>query len=237
MAIAREAVEQPFLGDTVTLSQPGFVALFDAETKELLSTVDVGNLPDQLTFSPDGLTLLVAGEGEKNDDSDHDDNPLGTVAIIDVTDPTAPSSDLLNFTAFNGLEDLAREFGIRIQEGVSIGEDPGAGVHCCQPGWHHGVRVPAGKQCHRQDRDLSTGDILDHVFSLGTVDFSSESQLDADDNGVIDIRNFDNLVGFRMADAIASFEVNGQTYVATANEGDSRDFDEDRVGDPGGRQP
>ena len=49
--------------------------------------------------------------------------------------------------------------------------------------------------------------------------------------GNIDIANFTNLVGFRMADAITSFEVNGQTFVATANEGDSRGFDEDRVGD------
>mgnify|MGYP000650835571 CR=1 FL=1 len=33
----------------------------------------------------------------------------------------------------------------------------------------------------------------------------------------------------RMADAIATFEVDGQTFYATANEGDSRDFDESRV--------
>ncbi|MEM6482594.1 MAG: endonuclease/exonuclease/phosphatase family protein, partial [Pseudomonadota bacterium] len=39
------------------------------------------------------------------------------------------------------------------------------------------------------------------------------------------------LVGFRMADAIASFDIDGITYIATANEGDSRDSDEDRVED------
>ncbi|MEO0914722.1 MAG: multifunctional hydrolase/phosphatase/nucleotidase, partial [Pseudomonadota bacterium] len=77
---------------------------------------------------------------------------------------------------------------------------------------------------------LGTGDVS-NIFSLGTVDFSGESALDADDNGEINIRNFDNLVGFRMADAITSFEIGGETYIATANEGDSRDFDEDRVGD------
>ena len=61
-AISRAPEESSVFGESTVLSQPGFVALFDAETLELLSTVDVGNLPDQLTFTPDGMTLLVAGE-------------------------------------------------------------------------------------------------------------------------------------------------------------------------------
>ncbi|WP_299916818.1 choice-of-anchor I family protein [uncultured Roseobacter sp.] len=228
-AVARDVVEQMVFGETVNLSQSGFVALFDAETGELLSRVDVGNLPDQLTFNDGGTQLLVAGEGEKNDDSDNDDNPLGTVAIIDTTDPTAPVANVLDFTAFNGLEDVARDAGIRIQEGVSLAEDVEPEYIAISPdGSTAFVSLQENNAIAKVD--LETGEIFD-IFSLGTVDFSSESKLDADDNGVIDIRNFDNLVGFRMADAISSFEIDGQTYIATANEGDSRDFDEDRVED------
>ena len=35
-----------------------------------------------------------------------------------------------------------------------------------------------------------------------------------------------------MPDAIASYEVGGQTYFVTANEGDGRDVDESRGDDP-----
>jgi 2',3'-cyclic-nucleotide 2'-phosphodiesterase (5'-nucleotidase family)/predicted extracellular nuclease len=229
VAISRAPVETSVFGGTAVLSQAGFVALFDAETLELLSTIDVGNLPDQLTFNEDGTQLLVAGEGEKNDDSDNDDNPLGTVAVIDTTDPTAPSAEILDFAQFNGLEDLARDAGIRIQDGVSFAEDVEPEYIAISPdGTMAFVSLQENNAIAKID--LATNAIVD-VFSLGTVDFSGESALDADDNGEINITNFDNLVGFRMADAITSFEVNGQTFIATANEGDSRDFDEDRVGD------
>ncbi|MEO1138363.1 MAG: choice-of-anchor I family protein [Pseudomonadota bacterium] len=229
VAIARGTVKQTIFSEEVDLSQPGFVALFDAETGELLSRIDVGNLPDQLTFNADGTQLLVAGEGEKNDDSDNDDNPLGTVAIIDTTDSASPEANILDFTQFNGLEDLARDAGIRIQDGVSLGEDVEPEYIAVSPGGSKAF-VSLQENNAIATIDLATGEIID-IFSLGTVDFGSESKLDADDNGVIDIRNFEDLVGFRMADAIATFDVGGKTYIATANEGDSRDFDEGRVED------
>ena len=229
VAVARGTVEQNIFGQESELSQPGFVALFDAATGALLSRIDVGNLPDQLTFNEDGTQLLVAGEGEKNDGSDNDDNPLGTVALIDTSDPVNPVADILDFTQFNGLEDLARDAGIRIQEGLSLAEDVEPEYIAVSP---DGTRAFVSLQENNAIAtvDLISGQIVD-VFSLGTVDFSSESQLDADDNGEININNFDNLVGLRMADAIASFDIGGVTYIATANEGDSRDFDEDRVED------
>ena len=229
VAISVAPIEQTVFGQTTMLSQPGFVALFDAETQELISTIEVGNLPDQLTFNEDGTQLLVAGEGEKNDDSDNDDNPLGTVAVIDTTDPAAPSAQILDFTQFSGLEEQARAAGIRIQDGVSFAEDIEPEYIAISPdGTTAFVSLQENNAIAKID--LATNTVVD-VFSLGTVDFSGESALDPNDNGEIEITNFDNLVGFRMPDAIASFEVNGQTYIATANEGDSRGFDEARVED------
>lgn len=229
VAISRDVTEQTIFGETLDLSQPGFVALFDSETLELISRVDVGNLPDQLTFNEDGTKLLVAGEGEKNDDSDNDDNPLGTVAVIDVTDPTAPVAEILDFTHLNGLEKFARDEGIRIQQGVSFAEDVEPEYVSISPdGTTAFVALQENNAIAKID--LASLQVVD-FFSLGTVDFSGQSALDPNDDGIIDIRNFDNLVGFRMADAIASFEIGGKTFLATANEGDSRGFDEDRVGD------
>jgi len=231
VAIARAPEESTVFGETVNLAQPGFVALFDAATLELLSTVDVGNLPDQLTFSADGSTLLVAGEGEKNEDSENDNNPLGTVAIIDVSDPTAPVVELLDFTDFNGLEAAARANGVRLQEGISFAEDVEPEFIAITPdGTTAFVSLQENNALAKID--LTTGAIVD-VLPLGTVDFSSESELDVNDNGEIEIGNFP-INGLRMPDAIASFEVDGQTFVATANEGDSRGAAFDDEGEPTG---
>ncbi len=228
-AIARDPVEQQVFGETTLLSQPGFVALFDATTQQLLSIVDVGNLPDQLTFNKDGTTLLVAGEGEKNADSDNDDNPLGTIGLIDVSDPSNPEAKILDFSQFNGLEEAARDAGIRIQEGVSFAEDVEPEYIAVSPDGHYAFASLQENNAIAKI-DLAKGEVV-KVFGLGRVDFSSESALDPLDNGTIDIRHFDNLVGFRMPDAIAAFEAKGETYIATANEGDSRDDDEARVAD------
>ncbi|MGF1563245.1 MAG: choice-of-anchor I family protein, partial [Geminicoccaceae bacterium] len=229
-AIARPAEDTTVFGGTdVALSQAGFVALFDANTLALLSTVDVGNLPDQIAFNADGSKLLVAGEGEKNEDSEHDDNPLGTVAIVDTTDPANPSVELLDFTAFNGLEEQARAAGIRIQDGVSFAED-------VEPEYtafafnDDGAFVSLQENNAIAELSIAESSVVD-VFLLGLADFENGSKLDVNDNGVIEIGQFPSLVGFRMPDAIATYEVDGETYIVTANEGDSRGFDEARISD------
>ncbi len=240
VAVARAPVENAILGQPV--SQPGFVALFNAADFALLSTVDVGNLPDQLTFSVDGATLLVAGEGERNADSAEDfvDNPLGTVAAIDVTDPTAPAAQLLDFSQLSGgdADQILRDLGVRIQAGVSFAQDAEPEYIAVSPdGQFAFVSLQENNAIAKIEIAKIGGaeDPIVDIFSLGVADFSegnaTGSALDPLDDGEIEIRNFDNLVGFRMADAIASFEIDGVTYVATANEGDSRDFDEARVSD------
>lgn len=230
-AIRRAPVEQVIFGETVSISQPGFVALFDAETGELLATVDVGNLPDAVTFTPDGTKLLVAGEGEFNADSmeEFDDNPLGTIAIVDVTVPTSPVVNMLDSTLFDNFQEQAEALGIRLQEGIALSKDVEPEYISVTP---DGTKAYVTLQENNAVAvvDLTTDAIVD-ILPLGTVDFNVDSQLDALDDDVIDIRAFNNLVGLRMPDAIATFEIDGQTYFATANEGDSRDFDEDRVGD------
>ena len=229
-AIARAPMEMTIFGETTMVSQPGFVAIFDAETGALISTADVGVLPDMLTFTEDGSKILVAGEGEKNEDSDNDDDPLGTVGIVDVTDPAAPVSTVLDFTAFNGFEDLARDNGVRIAPGVGFALD-------MEP--EYIALSPDGSKAFVTLQENNAVAVLDiasmtitEVIGLGTRDFSTPgNELDANDNGIIELETFDDLVGLFMPDAIASYEAGGQTYFVTANEGDDRGFDADRVGD------
>ena len=58
----------------------GVVAIFDAATLELLDKATVGALPDMVTFTPDGKTIITADEGEPN--SDYTIDPVGSVSII-----------------------------------------------------------------------------------------------------------------------------------------------------------
>ena len=63
-------------------TDPGQVVFLDADGRVRAQPVAVGALPDMLTFTPDGRHLVVAGEGEPNDDYSID--PPGTVSIINV---------------------------------------------------------------------------------------------------------------------------------------------------------
>lgn len=65
-----------------TKTDPGQVVFLNVQGKPLAQPVEVGALPDMLTFTPDGRTILVANEGEPN--ADYSVDPAGSVSIIDV---------------------------------------------------------------------------------------------------------------------------------------------------------
>lgn len=68
------------------------------------------------------------------------------------------------------------------------------------------------------------------AIKLGLVQFNQGNGLDASDRdgtdgkGAINIQ-FQPVFGLYQPDAIASFSINGQTYLVTANEGDTRDYE------------
>jgi len=101
---------------------PGFVVFFDVDGA-YLSDVVVGALPDMLTFTPDGTKVLVANEGEPNDDYSVD--PEGSVSIVDVSagagSVTQADVSTLGFSAYNGasLDPSVRVYG----PGATVAQD------------------------------------------------------------------------------------------------------------------
>ena len=224
------AVPQP-LGGTTTVPSKGVVAFFDAETHALLRTVEVGNLPDQLVFTDDGSTLLVANEGEFNEASGTLQDPPGSISIIRIDEDFSVST--VDFSALEGLEDAARAAGIRVAPGRSLARDLEPEYIAIDPDQTKAY-VTLQENNAVAVIDLGSTTLVD-LLPVGVVDHRLPgNEIDPNDDGIIDIRNFDNLVGLRMPDAIAAFEIDGATYFATANEGDGRGdaptFDQARVG-------
>ena len=235
----------------------GKVVLIDTNGN-LVRSVDVGVQPDHVSFSPDKTKILVAGEGEPlcaNDDAstvgtDESTDPArvtdpnGTISIIDVAGGAANATvTTLDFSAFDKTALLAE--GVRVffpnstaaqdlePEYITVSPDNTTAFVTLQEA--NAVAIV----------DLVTSSITD-VVGLGYKDWGANTG-----NLLIDASDKDNgsngaarnmvsyagvpLKGMYMPDSIASFARNGQTYVVTANEGDSRDWtcykEEARMGD------
>ncbi len=207
----------------------GSVVFFDVEGN-FLAQVEVGFLPDMLTFTNDGTKVLVANEGEPNDDYTID--PEGSVSIIDITNGKVKT---ITFSKFNRFQSRIEAAGVRIfgpgatvaqdaePEFIAVSEDDKTAFVALQE--NNAIVVI----------DIDRAAIIG-AFPLGTKDFSLpgngfDASNRADD---IDIRNWP-VFGLYQPDGIATVDIDGQTYVLTANEGDSRDYDgfseEERVND------
>jgi DNA-binding beta-propeller fold protein YncE len=91
----------------------GYVAFYQASDKSFLSAVEVGALPDMLTFTPDGKQVVVANEGEPNDGYNID--PEGSVSIINV------SAGFSNLTQANVTQVQGNRATILCLRGCKIG--------------------------------------------------------------------------------------------------------------------
>ncbi|AFY38823.1 alkaline phosphatase [[Leptolyngbya] sp. PCC 7376] len=196
----------------------GEVRFYDA-TGNLLNSVSVGSLPDMVTFTPDGLKVLTANEGEPSEDYKID--PEGSVSIIDISTGIENATvTTAAFTALNNVEldKSVRVFGLEATlaedvepEYIAVSSDSTMAWVTLQEANAIGVV------------DIVAGEIID-VIGLGFKDYSqSANRLDASNKDKeINLANYDHLFGLYQPDAIAAYEVNGETYLITANEGDSR---------------
>ncbi|MEL6230504.1 MAG: esterase-like activity of phytase family protein [Cyanobacteria bacterium J06627_3] len=109
-------------------TDPGFVAVADiaavvAGDTNAFQIVQVGALPDNVTFTPDGSKILSANEGEPDDGVD----PDGSISIIDISGGIANLSQAnvatVGFEAFNGRENDLRADGVRIFPDAGAAQD------------------------------------------------------------------------------------------------------------------
>ncbi|MCH7384988.1 choice-of-anchor I family protein [Acinetobacter dispersus] len=201
----------------------GIVVFFNAKDLSFISKVAVGSLPDMLTFSPDGKTVLVANEGEPNDDYSVD--PEGSVSIIDISNIQQPKASVADFKAWNSQKADLIAKGVRIfGPNASVAQD-------LEPEY---ITIAADSKTAwvtlQENNAIARIDIAQQkvtdIYPLGYKDHGQiGNELDVSDKDKkIDIKTWAGLVGMYQPDSIANYQANGQTYLVTANEGDSREW-------------
>lgn len=223
VAVAVESANKQANGHVVFFSTAGV----------FISQVEVGALPDMVTFTPDGTKVLVANEGEPN--GDYTDDPEGSVSIIDLTSGAAnvTQSDVATagFTAFNNtaLDASVRIFGPNATVAQDLEPEYIAVSADSRTAW---VTLQENNAIAVIDIPTAT---VTAIKGLGFKDHNiTGNGLDASDrDNAINIRTWP-VKGMYQPDAIAAYTVNGNTYLVAANEGDARDYDgfaeEERVG-------
>lgn len=217
---------------------PGTVQFYDTATLSFLGAVNVGALPDMLTFDESGSTLLVANEGQSAGDENEPDvlpNPEGSVSVIAIN-----ASDLAASTVTTlGFGDASLIEAALLAKDVRINPNAPSVAADIEPEYITIDGTTAYIALQENNAVAVIEDItnpqaftIDTVIGLGTKDHSvAGNGLDAsnEDDG-INIATY-NVQGLYMPDGMASYTVDGQKYFVTANEGDGRDVDETRGAD------
>lgn len=204
-----------------------------------IKAVRVGALPDMLTFTPDGSKVLVANEGEP--DTDYLVDPEGSISVISIngeeiadrasainmTTDMVFSSDLLSASDY---DTDAKRKALLQQAGVKFAGPVDMTVaQELEPEY---ITVAAdGKTAWVSLQESNAIGILDltamtiEVKALGAKDWGQYSIDVTNKDEMPSLRKMPGVYGLYQPDTIASYQWNGATFILSANEGDSRDWD------------
>jgi hypothetical protein len=213
--------------ESVPSQNNGKVVFFDYNGN-YINQVEVGAMPDMITFDRNFTKLLTANEGEP--DATYSNDPVGSVSIIDLTPGYASLTNAnvtnVGFTAYNGQEVALRAQGIRVfSSSASVAQD-------FEPEYIAVSEDNTKAYVSLQENnalvtiDLATNSIIS-LSALGYSSYSGASgnAMDASDqSGAVLITGNLPIKGAYMPDAMVYKTIGGQGLLFTANEGDSREF-------------
>ena len=203
----------------VDKTQPGTVAFYDKDGN-YLNHVTVGSLPDMVTFSKDGKYLLVANEGEPNDD--YTVNPEGSVSVIDMTSgPSHLSAQDIRVASFTKEHQKSlRALGPNAEDAY-LNIEP---EYIAVDNQSKYAYVTLQEVSAIAKIDIANASIVD-VKALPYKDHSlvQNSMDTSDKDGKSELRRVP-VLGLLQPDGVETYEYNGETYLVIANEGDSQDY-------------
>lgn len=205
-----------------TKQDTGYIAFYNVDGT-YVSAVPAGALPDKVGFSPDGKYVVSANEGEPN--SDYSNDPEGSITVIDVSGgfdiATAANAD---FQAFNAAGSKSLTGPVRISaKSASVAQD-------LEPEFIAFSADGATAFATLQENnavaivDLASAEVT-AVLGIGFKDYGLPgNEIDASNkDGGVNLNSW-SIFGTYMPDGIDAYEVNGITYLVTANEGDGREY-------------
>lgn len=201
-------------------TKPGRVLFFDCLDDGSLKYNDIavtGVQPDMVVFSEDGTTVLTADEGEPRQGYTAPGavDPKGSVTVIDALTKNAVT---VPFDSFDARRDELADAGIVLKKGTAPSVD-------LEPEY---IAV-SGNTAYVALQEANAVAVLnihtkqfENIFSLGFEDHSKVAIDLNKSDGVYAPKTYENIKGIRMPDGISVTTIGGQTYLLTANEGDSR---------------
>lgn len=204
-----------------------------------VKAVAVGALPDMLTFTPDGSKVLVANEGEP--DSDYLADPEGSISLIGFENgQPADHADSINFNddirfsskliKADAYDTEAERRALLTAAGVKFASPDGTTVAQDLEPEYISV-ADDGKTAWVSLQENNAIGILDlktntiEIKALGLKDWRQYRLDFTNKDGVANLQYAPGVYGLYQPDTIASYRWNGASFIVTANEGDSRDWD------------
>ncbi|WP_298769974.1 choice-of-anchor I family protein [uncultured Shewanella sp.] len=204
-----------------------FYRLTEGGSVVFLHGVEVGYLPDNVVFTPNGAQLLIANEGEPNDDYTVD--PVGSISVIDIVDNT-PSTQAthIHFTDFNQGEARFDELSSLVKingPNASVAQDlEPEYISISEDGLMAFVSLQENNAIAKIRLSSMT---VEAIWPLGLKDFGIQgNEIDASDkDDGINIQSYSGVYGLYQPDTIASYRWNNADFIVSANEGDARDYE------------
>lgn len=207
------------------VNKAGKILALDYEGK-LVAEYAAGIQPDMITVTEDGRYVLTADEAEPRTGVPGEDGK-GSVTIVDTA---SGKSSQLYFDQPSVIDDDVHIRGASDKDGIITGKGTKAdALYDLEP--EYITIAPGGKTAYvalQENNAMATVDIekgqVLSVKSLGLKDYSDpRNALDLRKDGKIKFENVP-FYGAYMPDGIASYEVDGKTYLLTANEGDATEW-------------
>lgn len=233
LAIAIEAAEKTDNGAVL------FYQLDNQGAGTFIKAVKVGALPDMVTFSPDGNKVLVANEGEPN--SNYSVDPQGSISVVEITDSIPAdissiinlSTDIIFSSDLLDTEDYdtdTKRINLLKAKGLKLAGPIGTTLaQSLEPEY---ITVSDDSKTAfvslQENNAVGIINLENNTIEIKPLGFKSwdEFQLDyTNKDEVASFEHVENLFGMYQPDTITSYQWKGATFVLTANEGDSRDYD------------
>ena len=228
--------------EALTKTQNGAVLFYQLDNQgagTFIKAVKVGALPDMVTFSPDGKKVLIANEGEPN--SDYSIDPQGSISVIELTNtiPTDMSSTINLTTDITFSSDLlsdedfdtdTKRINLLKADGLKLaGPTNTTLAQSLEPEY---ITVSADSKTAfvalQENNAMGIINLENNTIEIKPLGFKNwgEFQLDiTNKDEVASFQQVNGLYGMYQPDSITSYQWQGATFVVTANEGDSRDYD------------